>query len=272
VTLRAVSVGGIGLICPAGIGDEGASGGRPGEVPDFRPRAYVDNRKNLKLMSRAVRLGVSAVRLALSDTEGWEEIPPGRRGMFVGSTPGGGELGDLLPALEIAADERGGLDLARFGRDGYRLIHPLWLVKGLSNNVLGFASATHDLQGTNANYCDNDHSGVLAITEGWWAVAEGRAELVVAGAADSWVAFAEALAGRDPGEGAAFLVLRAARPGDRWVAELAAAGDLAPPDEERDLGYLGAAAGPVGLARALLRGEPAALTPPGGRGVRFRPV
>jgi len=268
--VRAVTIGGVGLLCPAGIGEEGASGGRPGEVPSFRARAYVDNRKNLKLMSRAVRLGVSAVRLAFSEAEGWEDVPAPRRGMFVGSTPGGGDLQDLLPALEAATGPDGELDMARFGTDGYRLIHPLWLVKGLSNNVLGFASATHDLQGVNANYCDNDLSGLLALHEGWAAVAEGRAELVVAGAADSWLEYAEMLAGRTPGEGAMFLVMRAARPGDRW--EVVPGEGEAPLDEEKELGYLGAATGPVAVGRALLRGESVTVAPPGTHPICMRPV
>jgi len=251
--VRPVSVAGIGLFCPAGVGQEGATGGRPGEVPGFRARAYVENRKNLKLMSRAVQLGVSAVRLAVSATDGFGDVPPERRGMFVGATPVGGEIGDLVPAIDVATNDLGELDLKRFGEHGYRLIHPLWLVKGLSNNVLGFASAVHDLQGTNANYCDGDASGAIALREGWAAVAEGRADLVVAGAADAWVGLEAVLAGRRAGEGAAFFVLRVAHPDDRFVVGPADAAPLA--DEEPILGYLGAATTPVSVARTLLRRE-----------------
>ena len=173
--MREVSVAGIGLFCPGGVGVEGAWGGRPGEVPGFRAQAYVVERKNLKLMSRAVKLGVSAIATALSWAEGWDEVPSERRGMFVGSTPIGGEMADLIPALETATTQDGQLDLGRFATHGYHLIHPLWLVKGLSNNVLGFASATYDFQGVNSNYCDGDASGGNALAEGWAAVAEGRA-------------------------------------------------------------------------------------------------
>jgi len=267
--IRDVTVAGVGLLCPGGIGPDGARGGRPGEIQGFRARAYVENRKSLKLMSRAVRLGVSGVRLALADSPGWEDVPPARRGIFVGSTPGGGELKDLLPALEVATDAGGSLDYQRFGAEGYHLIHPLWLVKGLSNNVLGFASAIHDLQGVNANYCDGEQSGMCALVEGWAAVAEGRADLVVAGAADSWIALEMALAGRRPGEGAGFVVLREARPQDRWVVAPGDGPTLT--DEEFELGYLGAATGPVGLARALLRGDRARIGIAGGRPLVFSP-
>ena len=264
---RSVTVAAAGLLCPAGVGLAGCRGGHPGEVPGFRPRAYVENRKSLKLMSRAVRLGVSAIRIALGQTTGWESVEPLRRGIFVGSTPGGGELGDLLPALESATTADGRLDMQQFGREGYPLIHPLWLLKGLSNNVLGFASAIHDLQGVNANYCDGELSGALAITEGWAAVAEGRADLVLAGASDSWIPYAGALAGRTPGEGAGFLVLRAARPEDPWTV---APGEGPPtPDEEGTLGFLGAAVTPVAVARSLLREEPVGIHVPGGPALYF---
>jgi hypothetical protein len=264
---RPVSIAAIGLLCPAGIGAEAASGGRPGPVPDFQARAYVPNRKNLKLMSRAVQLGVSAIRLALGQVEGWESVPAARRGMFVGATPLGGEAEDLIPALQVATGPDGHLDLARFAAEGIPLIHPLWLVKGLSNNVLGFASAEHDFQGTNGNWCDGPASGAIALAEGWAAVAEGRAELVVAGAADAWVELQPILGGRNGGEGAAFFVLRPAAEGDAWIIGPGEAPRA--PEEEQELGFIGAAAELVAVARALLRGEAVGLT---AGGLRLSPA
>lgn len=270
--LRPVSVAAVSLLCPGGIGAEGAHGGRKGEVPGFSAKAYIQNRKNLKLMARSVELGVSGIRLALSELPGWEDVPPERRGMFVGTTPLGGELADLLPALHEASDPQGALDLHAFATRGYPLIHPLWLVKGLSNNVLGFASAIHDFQGTNSNYCDGDASGAVALAEGWAAVAEGRAELVVAGAADAWVGLEALLGGRSAGEGAAFFALRPAAPGDRWLLEPEPRADADPDLEETELGYLGAAGLAVVLARRLLRGDLARFNTPGGFALRFSPA
>jgi len=246
-----VSVAAIGLLCPAGVGEEGATGGRPGEVPGFRARAYVVNRKNLKLMSRAVKLGVSGIRLALAQVEDWEQVPPERRGMFVGSTPLGG--------VHVSSDDKGKVDLQAFATQGYPLIHPLWLVKGLSNNVLGFASAAHNFQGVNGNYCDGAASGANALREGWAAVSEGRADLVVAGAADSLVGLEALIPGHKAGEGSAFFVLRPvenAAPGS--VVLRRGEGHLEA--EESTLGYLGAAGEVVSLARAAMRGDlPAGL-------------
>ncbi len=246
---RPVVIAGIGLLCPAGVGAQGAMGGRPGEVPGFRAHAYIEDRKKLKLMGRAVQLGVSAIRLALSEAPGWEEVPPERRAMYIGATPQAGDAEDLRPALEAATSPEGQFSLGAFASRGYPLIHPLWLVKGLSNNILGFASAIHDFQGTNSNYCDDEEGGWTAVVEGARAVAEGRADVAVAGGADA-LAEAEALfGGRRCGEGAAFFVFRPARPGERPLTLDRERLDT----EEALLGYLGAATWPVVLARRVLR-------------------
>ena len=246
---RPVAVAGIGLLCPAGIGADGAAGGRPGPVPGFRAHAYVDDRKKLKLMGRSVQLGVAAIRLSLAGVPGWEQVPPERRGMFVGATPQAGDADDLRPALEAASDAEGVLSMRAFAERGYPLIHPLWLVKGLSNNILGFASAIHDFQGVNMNYCDEDEGGWTALCEGAMAVAEGRADVVVAGGADALVEAEPLFGGRRCGEGAAFLVLRPALPGETPLVLDRRFIDT----EEEALGYLGAASWPVAVARSLLR-------------------
>ncbi|MCK6508045.1 hypothetical protein L6R53_32545 [Myxococcota bacterium] len=245
-SLRPVLITGVGLICGAG----------PGPVEDFRAAAYIADRKQLKLMSRAVQLGVAAVRLALSDRQrrrgddpsDLSTIPPHRRGLYVGASPQVGEAEDLRPALEASTGPDGRFDLHRFATEGVRLIHPLWLVKGLSNNVLGFASAIHDLQGTNLNLCDGEEGGWSALVEGARAVALGRADLVVAGASESLVGAALLLGGQPAGEGAAFFVLEPAAPGvsgTPWSPALRA--PLSPPP----LGLLGAATWPVALARSV---------------------
>ncbi len=245
----------IGLLCSAGIGPEGAAGGEPGKVPGFRARDHVANRKNIKLMARSVQLGVASISLCLQDQDILERVPPHRRGMYTGSNPLAAEFGDLRPAIEAATDGDGNLSLARFAEEGVPLIHPLWLVKGLSNNVLGFASAQHDFQGSNANYCQDSGSGLIALWEGAHALLEGRADLVVAGSSDCLTNAAELFPDRPLGEGAAFFLLAHPDTPSPWRLRLAGGGprlDL----EERRLGYLGVAGPTVALARSGLSGRP----------------
>lgn len=153
-------------------------------VTDFNARTYVKSRRNLKLMSPAVRFGMAAVSLAHAQARPSEALDPERFGLFVGAGAAFGETRDLLPAIEAGFDgDR--FDLPRFAVDGTRLISPLWLLKGLSNNVLGFATAEHDARGVNQNYCNSGVGGLQAIGEAAWALVEGKADYIVAGGADS---------------------------------------------------------------------------------------
>lgn len=241
---RPVRVAAWSLFCPAGIGEAGLGSGQPGKVPGFKARAWVKDRKSLKLMGRSVQLGVAAVKAVLDGVPGWDDAPASRRGIFVGASPELGDPDDLSYALK-AASPTGTFDLQKFAEKGIDLIHPLWLVRGLSNNVVGFASAFHDLQGVNANYCDGRRGGWNALTEGYAAVAEGRADIVVAGGADAFVG-ADSLLGVPCGEAAAFVAFV---PADDAAADvtLGACPDLA--SVEGALGYLGAAAAPVAWIR-----------------------
>ena len=91
-----------------------------------------------------------------------------------------------------------------------------------------------------------------ASGKAWWAVAEDRADLAVAGGADSLVA-AAALFGDTPvGEGAAFVVFRAAGSPEEAVPEPDRSALTDPSDE---LGQLGAATWPVAFVRAHLRAQ-----------------
>ncbi len=249
VALRA-----IGLLCPAGIAADGVTGGAPGAVPGFRPRDFVANRKNIKLMGRSVQLGVAGISLALSQVPELEQVPPVRRAMFVGSNPLASDSSDLVPALEAATDTQGDIDLQRFAQKGIPLINPLWLVRGLSNNILGFASAQHDFQGDNANYCQGSASGRLALAEAMESVAEGRADLAVAGAADSLLGAEALFPGRALGEGAAFFVLTPCSDRAPW-ALIKSPGAQAELSAENVLGFMGVADELVALARAVLQGR-----------------
>ena len=272
-----VVVTGLGLLSPLGEGPEAHSEGflagrsavgpltlldpgpfpfrAAGEVRDFVPRKHIDQRKSLKLMTRAVRLGMSAAHMAVEDS-GLDpaSVEPVRFGIFVGAPHAYGEPEDLLPALEVATKD-GEFDLVAFGRAGLPIVNPLWLLKGLSNNVLGFTSLRYGAMGPNANLSGSGAGGAQAIGEGWRAIADGRADVALCGGYDSLVSvegltgygrlgllttaerpphtasrpFDAARDGFAPAEGGAFVMLetldRAASRGARIYGEIVGAGD-----------------------------------------------
>ena len=186
-----------------------------GEISDLVSRDLVEKRqrKHLKVMTRPVAIGVGAARIAWLGLEG--EVPaPGRRGAFVGAGLHVDEGGDFVPPLKQSYDDGGRFELRRWAVDGIPVLNPLWLIKGLSNNVLAFASLFLQLKGVNDNFCDGEVAGLLAVGETMYALREGRCDIGLAGGYGTYLTLEDmvGLQLRDrldqpPGEGAAFFVL-----------------------------------------------------------------
>ena len=235
-----VKITALSLFCPTGQ-DAAALAVEPtsGDVPNFKPRTMVPDRKNLKLMTHAVRLGVASIAMAVEQSDKWNSVPPQRRGMYVGASPQVGQHDDLAAAIEIAF-QSGSFSMQDFGAYGIEKIHPLWLVRGLSNNVLGFASAHYDAQGHNMSYAMGEDGGWNAIIEGAYALVEGRLDIVVVGASDDLTGASEVL-GQAGSAGAAFFVME--RSETTMILDRSIYASYA-----EKYGLLGAAKIPVGLA------------------------
>lgn len=235
-----IQVSAMSLLCPAGQDIEVLSQ-QPctGPVPNFKARSMVPDRKSLKLMTQAVRLGVAAIASAVKQCPDWDAVDPVRRGMYVGASPQVGRHDDLTDAINVAF-ESGDFSLQDFGEKGISQIHPLWLVRGLSNNVLGFSSAYHDAQGYNMSYAMGVDGGWNAILEGAHALVEGRVDVVIVGGSDDLTAATDVL-GAEGSAGAAFFVLERSK--STMVLDKSIYSSLAEP-----FGLLGAATIPVGMA------------------------
>jgi hypothetical protein len=212
-------------------------------------RTELPERKHLKLMSPAVRLGVGMVLRALSTRSRWEEVPPERRGLFVGARPEG-DLSAIAPALQDAWTGTQ-VSLERLGERSTALVPPLWLVAGLSNNIVGYASAYADIRGPVSNRCEGSTGGFAAILEAARAVHEGRVDLAVAGGADDvrgvpWDQGSGAI-------GAAFVVIERSGAGPILVDGGNAHAARAP--AEPNLPDYGAATGPVRLIERIEEGQ-----------------
>ncbi len=157
------------------------------EVPAWKPRDHLPDRKSIKLMTRRVQLGVAAALEAWGQpgTDG-HLPPPHRRAMYTGcSVPADEDWTFRMPIEESIV--QGDFSMKRFAEHGQEYLNPLWLVKSLTNNVLAFSAKTLDLQGANNNFEGDAAGALVAIAEAARAVAEGRTDLALAGAADSLI-------------------------------------------------------------------------------------
>ena len=171
----------------------------------YRLKKLIPDRKSIKLMNRAVQLGIVAARMALEESDVWKSVPPDRRGMFVSASPAIRGQDDLHNAL-MASMVDGKFSYASFAEEGRTQIHPLWLVRGLSNNILGFGTSFWDFQGENMNYCQGRHGGRHAFIQAAHAIREGRLDVALVGGSDSLIG-AEDFLNTPCAEGAAFALL-----------------------------------------------------------------
>lgn len=190
---RRVVVTGIGGVTPIGIGKEGIwEGLRAGrskvrsltrfdpsvfrshnaaEVDDFRPGDFLDG-KRVKRLDLFGQYAVASARLALDDS-GLDLASEDRE--RVGTT-----MGSALGGMRHAEDQ-----LGVFLRDGLRAVDP-----ALALTVfLGAASCNIAIelgvQGTNSTNGMSCASGTIAIGDGFRAIRDGYADVMLSGAAEA---------------------------------------------------------------------------------------
>jgi 3-oxoacyl-[acyl-carrier-protein] synthase I len=156
------------------------------EISNFNPRALVDDRKLHKLIRRTDLMGLYAAGGALTSAgflahrETLDETQTAayndRTGVFVGS--GAGNFSNQYDYFQLMTDAKG--DLFTFGRELSNTVNPMWLLRTLSNNVLGHIGIKYALKGANACITNHSVGGILAVIEGTEALRTGEAERAVA--------------------------------------------------------------------------------------------
>lgn len=152
------------------------------QIKNFEPKQIID-RKLLKLLSPHDVIGLGAVQQAidhsqiityresLSDPTEFNE----RTGIYVAS-PGTKfyQQYDFFPLLTQSEH-----NLQRFGNELSSLIHPMWLLRTLPNNVLAYTAIQYGFKGANQNIINHSVSGVQAILEASYAILRGNIDRAI---------------------------------------------------------------------------------------------
>lgn len=251
-TRNRVLAAGVGPISAIGVGredfTEGLAEEREGirEVHSFNPAAYdynlaaecldfavedyLDSEKTY--LDRCSELTLAACALALEDaaTESGD-VPPERVGLALGTAYGA--LDSMWAHTE------------RVQSRGVRRASSVLFLHSFANTPTSLASIEFDIRGPVATFCSGMTSSGAALQFGGDLIADGRADLVLAGGVDalSETLYAalddEGRIGPDfiPGEGAAFLALaspeRLEASGAAPLAELLAVGLATEPSGEK---------------------------------------
>ncbi len=144
------------------------------ELKEYDPRTMITDRKLLKLISRQDVIGLAAAKQAidhsgvlefrnsLSDVTEFND----RTGVYIASP--GVKFNQQYDLMPVFAKAQG--DLKKFGDVLFDLVHPMWLLRILSNNVLAYVGIENNFKGPNQNIPNHGISGTQAILEAFQAI------------------------------------------------------------------------------------------------------
>jgi 3-oxoacyl-[acyl-carrier-protein] synthase II len=156
-----------------------------GHIDDFGPlpddlRKQI--RKSLKLMNRETQLAVAAAQQALRDSGlQSQQIDSARSGVSFGAGYVGIRPDDFLSGVQACRDASGIPEFADWGEKGVPEVHPLWLLTCLPNMPSCYIAMYNSLQGPNNTITLGDAAINLAVAEGWHAIRERDADVMVVG-------------------------------------------------------------------------------------------
>ena len=202
-----VVITGVGVVSPIGIGREqfwaSLCGKRSGigtaglaeasslpirlaaEVRDFDPKAYVAQRKSLKVMSRDAQLGVAAAVLAGRDAGiSVGSVDPERFGIVLGAD----QICAAMCESEVTYGRcivNGHFDFKLWGTEALAASFPLGFLRVLPNMIASHISIVHDARGPNNTIHQGEISSLLAVNEAAGVIQRGVADVMMAGGASS---------------------------------------------------------------------------------------
>jgi 3-oxoacyl-[acyl-carrier-protein] synthase II len=161
-------------------------------IPSFEPRSYLEkkDRKRLPVMVRTFQFAVACAKLALEDASlTVASIDSTRLATIFGSSTIPSELSDLGRAGQLCMSLPTHAEIERkWGAEGLAVIPPMWMLCHIPNMIGCHVSVIHDAQGPSNTITETDLGGLLAVGEGWRMIRQGRADVALAGSADTRMA------------------------------------------------------------------------------------
>lgn len=172
-----------------------------GYIADFSAKEFVQPRKNIKIMSRDVQLGLAAGALALKQAQGSsdsklsEQLGPERVGIDFGTAFIMSSISDLADAcikgmtVEGAGDTQSkAASLKKYwGASFMDNLFPLWMLKYLPNMSACHLGIANDLQGPSNTLVLGDTGALAATVEGIHVIQRGAADAMVVGGVGNYI-------------------------------------------------------------------------------------
>jgi 3-oxoacyl-(acyl-carrier-protein) synthase len=193
-----IAITGIGLVTPLGLtasenmrrvlrGESGIPAHSPGDegtaaavVQPFEITNFLRQPKNLKLMSRPVRMALMATREAADQSGALSSgIAPERVGVFAGSGQTGIEYDEFFKALTIAWEQGREQDFKYLGGMPTRVLDRYFSLRTLANAGVGAISTEFGARGPSNNYVQGETAPAVAISEACHHLMEERCDAAI---------------------------------------------------------------------------------------------
>lgn len=198
-----IAVTGIGLVTPLGLSAAGTvdavlhgktaavinadtAGVALAKVMDFDVASFLRNPKNLKLMSRPVRMALLAVREAVTESGlSGSGVASERTGVYVGSGQTGIEYDEFFKALTLAWEDGRELDYKYLGGMPTRVLDRYFSLRTLSNAGVSAISTEFTARGPSNNYVQGETAPASAIYTACQDLLEDRCDAAIVCGYDS---------------------------------------------------------------------------------------
>ena len=172
-----------------------------GYIADFSAKEFVQPRKNIKIMSRDVQLGLAAGALALKQAQGnsdnklSQQLGPERVGIDFGTSFIMSSISDLADACIKGMKVEGSGDAQSkaaslkkyWGASFMDNLFPLWMLKYLPNMSACHLGIANDLQGPSNTLVLGDTGALAATVEGIHVIQRGAADAMVVGGVGNYI-------------------------------------------------------------------------------------
>lgn len=170
------------------------------KIRDFEPDRLIGKDKSLKRMSKATKYVIAAAKQAVEENKlDPYNINPERIGVYVGSGEAGCEPDVFFPGFDVSKGEKERINVKKFSSCGLQFIDPYFSLRSLPNAGLAFISIQNNAKGVNNNFVNSATASSQAIGEGFYAIQQGYADIIIVGGYDSLLNVSTFLAYKEKG-------------------------------------------------------------------------
>ena len=157
-----------------------------GEITDFDPKALIQPRKSIKVMSRDIQARLGGRGAGLAGFLARRGDASTRNGSAWWAQRGRHVLRSrraAVPFVEwIKAED---FDIHRWSRAAMGELYPLWMLKYLPNMPACHIGIRYDARGPNNTIAEGDVSSLLAVSEAADVIRRGHADVMIVGGTGS---------------------------------------------------------------------------------------